>query len=648
MKKTHKTILSLLLLCVNFVSFASAENQVNRLDDIVVTATKTQHVLEDVPVTTIVINQKDINRANAQNVMDLLKDIPGIQMANHDDVFGTYTWVAKMRGLDFNSGYALILIDGQRAMGCGQSGGMGEYGIGLNQIPVEMIDRIEIVKGPGSALYGSDAMAGVVNIITKKVPKTGMGSAGVSYGRYRVQKETPDGSIEKADGGARLMSKAYASYGSNITNDFGYFIHYNYEGADDIRKDPIKSWRHSFLGKFDASFVERLDLSLKTEISAYEKDGNREEKSYRVSAFADFLINPNQFLALKGYTYNWDFTHGAPGYAYGYKYGDVDYNQVELQYTWQTHANNTLVLGGEAQVQGISFTIENNDGSVISVKEDVKTSSLYIQDEATLFDTLTLVGGVRYDNHSVFGNEINPKFSVMYAPSDTTKIRASFGTSFKSPTIRQLYYNMPYRHGEYYIQSNSNLEPEKAHGYGVSVEQWFLDHNLMVDIGYFRNDVKNMVVGEDTGTLYLDLPLREYRNVEKAMTQGIELMCKAYFTDAFFATFSYTYTDTKNKETGNELTYISRHSASLSPSYRWEKYGFGISGRLSLNSKQYTNTANTSDIDKGVVLDAKMYKQLSKNAKLSLEIDDIFDSAPSRVGRYYSGRTVNLKFDIQF
>ncbi|MEA1867693.1 MAG: TonB-dependent receptor plug domain-containing protein, partial [Thermodesulfobacteriota bacterium] len=130
------------------VTFAWADEPgseaVTSLESIVVTATKTPHTLRDVPVETVVVTREDIERTNAQNVIDVLKNIPGIDASVHDDVFGTYTWRAKLRGLNFNDGYGLILIDGQRAMGCGQSGGMGEYGTGLNQVPVDMIERIEV------------------------------------------------------------------------------------------------------------------------------------------------------------------------------------------------------------------------------------------------------------------------------------------------------------------------------------------------------------------------------------------------------------------------------------------------------------------------------------------------------------------------
>ena len=649
MKEKQKGVV-LIILSLIFVLSASnvfADTQINRLDDIVITGTKTPHTLQTVPVETIVITKEDIEKKNSQNVMDLLKDIPGIQTAFHNDVFGTYTWVAKMRGLDFNSGSALILVDGQRTMGCGQSGGMGEYGVGINQIPVEMIDRIEIVKGPGSALYGSDAMAGVVNIITKKVPKKATVSAGVAYGWYDVKRENIDGSEEDANG-SRNLSKNYVSYGDRITDNVGYFLHYNYESADDINEDPLKSLKHSFFGKLDAKINNKTDISLKAELSDYEKDDSREEDSYRFSAVVDFWLSQNHSFSLKGYTYNWDFIHGSPGYSYGYKYGDVGYNQAELQYTWDINEANTLVIGGETQLQGIDYTIENSDGSVVTVSEDVRISSLYIQDEAVLFDKFTLVGGVRYDNHSTFGSEVNPKLSLMYQPQDTTTIRASFGTSFKSPTIRQLYYNIPYRHGSWYAQSNSDLKPETAFGYNVSIEQWLMDQKIMVDLGFFRNEIDDMVISEDTGTLYNGLTLKRYKNIEKAVTQGIEVLCKAYLTDGLTTSFSYTYTDTENEETGKYLTYTSRHSASFSPSYDWDKYGAGISARLSYNSKQYTDTGNTQQIDAGATLDAKIYKQLSKMAKLSFEADDVFDSAPAREGRFHAGRTFTIKLDFKF
>ncbi|RLB28615.1 MAG: TonB-dependent receptor, partial [Deltaproteobacteria bacterium] len=626
------------------------EEVVTSLDNIVVTATKTPHALKDVPVETIVITKEDIERTNGQNVMDILKNIPGIDTSVHDDVFGTYTWRANLRGLSFNDGYGLILIDGQRVMGCGQSGGMGEYGIGLNQIPVDMIERIEIVKGPSSALYGSDAVAGVINIITKRIPEKATGKAGVAYGWYKVKERNKNGTITKPSdyGHSRNLSQAYVSFGDKISDRIGYLLHYNYDSAEDISQDPIKSDRHSFMGKLNANLGDGIDLYLKGEASDYEKTDNREEDSYRVSAGIDFRPSDDHFFSLKGYAYTWDFTHGYPGYAYGYKYGDVGYNQCEVQYTWYSSDWNALTLGGEIQRQGIDYTIENSDGSIISVKKDVDTSSLYVQDEITLFKAFTLVGGLRYDDHSSFGSEVNPKLSLKYKISEDTILRASVGKAFKSPTIRQLYYDAPYRHGSYYCQSNPNLKPEKAVGYSASIEKWFFDRGIMVNLGYFRNDVDDMVIREDTGTTYNGLPLKIYKNVEKAWTQGLEFMCRTYLSEEFTATISYTYTKTENEETGKELTYVPKHSVTFSPAYELKRYGLGTGAVISYISKQFTNSGNTTQIDGHTVVDAKIYKYLSDKAKVSFEADNIFNSDKGDEGNFRTGRTFTVKLDVFF
>lgn len=620
------------------------------LEEVVVTATRTPHTLQDVPVETVVISRQDIERSNAQNAMDALKTVPGITSAVHDDVFGTYTWRTKMRGLSFNDGYGLILIDGQRIMGCGQSGGMGEYGVGLNQVPVEMIERIEVVKGPSSALYGSDAMAGVINIITKKSPDKPSGRAGASYGWYKVKEKTrSDGSMEKPsdDGQSRNTSLAYVSFGDHPLERLGYLVHYNHESADDIRQDPIQSDRHSLMAKMDLAATDRLDLFLKGEVSDYEKTDNRQEESQRLSAGLEWRPMADYFLAVTGYTYTWDFVHGYPGYSYGYKHGKIGFDQAELQYTWYASDQHALTMGGEMQQQGIDYTINNADGSTIQVKENVDTYSLYGQDEINLFDDLTLVAGLRFDDHSNFGNEFNPKLSLMYSLSDATTFRASAGRAFKSPTIRQLYYDSPYRHGDFYVQSNRDLKPEIGIGYSAGIEQWFWGGRLMTSLGLFRNEVEDMVVRQDTGTIYDGLPLMTYQNVEEATTQGIELLAKVDHQNLSL-TLAYTYTDSEDKETGKELTYVPEHSFSLAPAFEWSRYGLGLSTILTYTGKQYKDSDNSSQIDGHTVVDARIYKDLGSKAKLSFEADNIFDSDKGDDGNYRSGRTMLVKMDVFF
>lgn len=625
----------------------ATETEISKQDEIVVTATRTPHTLNDVPVETVVITSDEIEKTSAQNAMDVLKEVPGITIANHDDVFGTYTWRAALRGLSFNNGYGLVLIDGQRVMGSGQSGGMGEYGIGLNNIPISMVERIEVVKGPGSALYGSDAAAGVINVITRRIPDKATGWAGTGYGWYEVKRERSDGSTEEADGD-RNMAQAYVGYGDRISENMGYILSYSYESGDDIRADPLQSDRHSVIGKFDAQVTENVSIFSKLELSDYDKTDNRDEESYRVSLGGEYQFTDKHLFTLKGYTYNWDFSHGAPGGAYGFKNGDVGYNQIEGQYTWFITENNTLTGGIELQEQGIDYTILNADNSLISVDESISTTSLFLQDELKLWRRLTLVGGGRYDDHSVFGEEFNPKFSAMFELSDSTKLRGSIGRSFKSPTIRQMYYDMPYRHGDYYVQSNRELKPEKAIGYSLGVEQLLLEDRITVNLGYFRNDVDDMVVTVDTGDIYDGLPLKTYENIEEAFTQGFEFMLNSNLFNSFDLALSYTFTDTENKESGKKITYVPEHYFSLRPSYKYQPWGLGASGGISYIGRQFTNSENTSEIDAHTLVSVKIYKKISENCKLTFEADDLFDSKNNTANRYYTGRTFMVKLDLTF
>jgi outer membrane receptor for ferrienterochelin and colicins len=628
---------------------ANSSKKTTHFDEMVVTATKTPHTLKDVPVETLVITEEDIQKTNAKNIIGVLKEIPGLNIANHDDIFGTYSWRSTLQGLPFNSGYGLILIDGQRAMGCGQSGGMGEYGIGLNQLPVSMIDRIEVVKGPGSAIYGSDAITGVINIITKKISDKPTGWAGTAYGWYDVKRETSGGTEETADG-ERILNQHNVGYSDRISDSVGYLLAYHYDSGEDITADPLHSYRHAFMGKMDAQATDKVALFSKLELSDYEKTDNREEDSYRVSLGTDWQVSDQHLLALKGYTYNWDFVHGTHGDPYGYKNGYISYHQAELQYTWHMTDSNTLTGGGEFQNQRIDYSIENQDGSVIMTDEDIDTKSFFLQDELSLWNKITLVGGVRYDDHSVFGEEINPKFSTMIRLAEATTFRGSIGRSFKSPTIRQLYYDAPYRHGSFYAQSNRDLKPEKALGYTAGVEQRLLDDRMMLNLGFFRHEVEDMVVRVDTGTFNDDdgLPIMSYENVEKAWTQGVEFMCRARLAGALEVTMAYTYTQTENKDTGKELTYVPDHSFSLRPSYEFEDLQVGISAGIAYTGRQYTNADNTEQIDAHTVVDGKIYKYLSSKCKLSFEADDIFDSGKSSKDTYYAGPTFTLKLDLDF
>ncbi len=619
------------------------------LGEVVVTGTKTSHTLKDVPVDTIVITSEEIARTNAQTVLDVLRQVPGIATSVHDDIFGSYTWRATMRGLNFNDGYGLILVDGHRMVGAGQSGGMGEYGIGLNQIPVSMIERIEVVKGPSSALYGSDAMAGVINIITKGPSRELTASAGVSYGWYDVKSRHKNGETTKPSdkGDYRHLSTAYASFGDSPLENLHFLINYNYEKAEDVRQDPIDSYRHTTLGKIEFEPTDQVEAGLSSLISYYEKEGYRAEDTWRIDAYVNFHPWKGHTLSLKGNLYEWDFEHGYPGYPYGYKHGYQQSHQAELQYSFPIGNNQYLTAGGEYREQVLDYVIENRE-NLIPVEKNISTRSLYLQDEYAVVDWLTVVPGIRYDDHSVFGEEVNPKLSVMAVLNPKTTVRASVGRAFKSPTIRQLYYQAPYEHGSYFIMSNPDLSPETSVGYSFSIERQCLADALVISVAAFRNDVDDLVQRVDTGRTFEDKPLMTYKNVRKARIQGLEFLAKANIGRFFNISTSYTYTDSEDRDSDRRLTYVPEHAFSLLASFDDPDLGIGASATLEYVGRQYTRTDNSKTITDNAVVGCKIYKDIAKMVRLSFEADNIFGSSKGDEENFRTNRTYVVKMDVNF
>jgi len=650
-QKIFLIIISLLLF-IN--SMALAENNEEQkkqyeLEKVVITGTKTPHRLKDTPVKTNLISKEDIDRSNANTVMEVLNDIPGIYTGMHNDVFGSSTWQAQMRGLNINKGYGLVLIDGQRVMGAGQSGGMGVYGIGLNQLPTNMIKRIEVVKGPGSALYGSDAMAGVINIITKDVPKKPTAEAGAQHGWYDVR--TKSGK----DLYTGKSSQMYFSYGDTFHNRFGTLFHFSKEqseGVDNVREDNMRNYG---LGKLHADLSKHINVELRGSVSKFEEQPEDEpedadEESYRISGEVNVKPNRDNRISLSGYTYNWNFDHHYPGSGHGHRHGEIAYNQGELQYTTSSLDKNALTIGGIFREQKMDFIFENRDTSRVPIDETVKNAALYLQDEISLFQNFTLVPGVRYDNHSEFGGQTNPKINLMYDFSKDTKIRISIGRIYKSPTTRQLYFSR--EHGSWYSNCNPDLNPEKGWGYDLNIEKYFAENNLLLNLGIFRNDIEDKVVRFSTGENYqdTDLEIRSYKNIQEVYVQGLEMNIRVRPTDGLFCDLAYTYTDSENEQYNNDLPYTPNHTASLSPAYQIEKYGIGLNSRISYVGKQYTDLENSHEIDSYISVNGEISKKLSQMCKFSFEADNIFDSdkATEDPNDEMVGRSYTVKLEGKF
>jgi outer membrane receptor for ferrienterochelin and colicins len=610
LKKIVKVLLFSFLGLLILASFAIAEeikkeeNGEAKLEEIVVTATKTPHKLEDVPVETVLISQEDIKNSNAKNVSEILKDVPGFYIRG-ENVPGSSSYLSRLRGFDFDRGYGLILIDGERVLG----GGMGEYGISINQIPVEMIERIEIVKGPSSVLYGSDAIAGVVNIITKPIPEKPLFTLNAGYG----SEET---------------SMASISYGQKFKN-IGVLLSAQSEKSERGRysasKDKFEA-KH-IMTKLLYSISENVNFSVGMNYDKSEWQYQIDEK-IKFSPSLELTLPDTSVLKFKGYWNRLNMDSFSPGYTR--RFGDITYNDAEVQYSRLFGKIHLATAGVEYLLRDINASFAD--------KQD-KVWSFYLQDEMTP-KPFSIVFGGRLDNHSLYGTEFNPKASIMWEISDKTRLRASVGRAFKSPTIRQLY--VFFKHGNWWNRPDPDLNPEVSWGYSAGVEQIISDR-ISANLSLYRNDVKDIIIAVDTTDKIDNVPVRTWKNVREAYTQGIEFSLTAYIIDNFGVNLGYTYLDTENKELKKELPYSPHNTVNIGLNYEIKRLLASIHWVTNYYSKAFSNETNTSEIKEYSVSNLKIIKEITKNISFSLDIDNIFGSdygEPNKewLGRVYFGK----------
>jgi len=633
-----------LILCLILVLFSKsvvAENPQKEepwnLGEVVITATKTPHFLKDVPVETVVVSRKEIERSSAQTVSDLLRYVPGIFIRS-EDAPGISSWRARIRGLGFNEGYGLILIDGERVKG----EGMGDSGIGLNQIPLEMIERIEVVKGPSSVLYGSDALAGVVNIITKPAPERPIYGFQGAYGSKWTN-------IEYLYGGTGNGSWGVLLQASREESGMGQY------GVKSYRDEDYE--RESFLTKLSYQIKPSLALGLKftaqkekRNINYHTRDTRVDRKGYkyRFSPHLKITFADDSELVVKGYYYDWKFdadSHGKDPYPYALYEGDMYYRDIEVRYTKPLKISHLITLGAEYRQEELDYTFSDR-------KLDI--TSAYFQDEIEFQEglPLDLVIGARLDHHSRYGTEFCPKAALLLKLNQGTRLRASVGRGFKSPTIRQAFYTEPYPHGDYFYVSNPNLDAETSWGYSLGLEHK-IGEIFWWNITLFRNDIDDMIIKyydyRDLNHDGVPEKIRTFRNAREAYTQGVEVALKlTLIKDFLWTDISYTYLDSEDEDTGKDLPFVPAHNLATYIIFKYAPLGISFNLGFQYVSEMYTNPSNTEQTSDYSVVDIKLIKSFGRHAFLSLEGNNVFDSDYGEPDRRWWGATwlIRLKTDF--
>ena len=517
--------------------------------DLVITPNRTPMSIQQIGSSVSVITQDEIEKQGNKSLRDILDGQPGVTVTESGGPGGAVS--VNMRGA--NTNHTAVLVDGVRVNDPTSVSG----DLDLSIVPLQTIERIEIVRGPQSALYGSDAIGGVINIITKKgekgPPRWTYRAEGGSYGTYS-NKLSVAGATQDTNYNLSLHQ-----FHTDGFQRFGYRVarlaDLNPNGADPMNRlggsgkvsKKLNDWLTIETGfnitrerlQYDSGPLSEDPLAPNpqkgTLASAYQK-AIAENGPFRTTLTAfETKINRDFWLATKSTAFgdtNDHFTYS------GTRLGGELQEDVKLgQYGMFTG--------------GLRYESERASGEEYGTEYQKRqtTRSAYVLHQIDLFEKLHLSTGGRVDDVSGSGTFATYRLTAAYDFTSTTRVRASYGTGAKAPSLYQLYFAPPY--------NNPNLKPEKSQGYDVGIEQSFLDGDGRASLTYFSNRIDNLIVGDAiTWVPY---------NVAKATTSGVETSLSYNLIPGWANLKSaYTLLETRDEDTGLRLLRRPRHSARLS------------------------------------------------------------------------------------
>ncbi|MCK4248318.1 MAG: TonB-dependent receptor [Candidatus Omnitrophica bacterium] len=599
------------------------ETEEFEMEEMVVTGTKTERLLIDVPVRTEVITAKDIEAKGAVNLYEALEGMPGIRVEQQCS-FCNFS-VVRMQGLE--SGHVQVLIDGQPLY----SGLAGVYG--LQQIPASNIERIEVVKGAGSALYGSSAIAGTINIITKRPAKKPEVRVSTSFGEYGTNVYTVDASGRKDD--MDIMVTAQRNVGDEVDENsdmltdrvktenttggvrLGFYeligddqLTISARVTDETRKGgdlTDGAWLNPFAASSEHITTERNEINIGYKKKfAYDNEigisfayCHHDRDATNDTFLGDYescfgsapLVTDMEPYTAGEDLYVLDINYAHPVAERHRLLGGIQYLKNELEETGKYIVVDDTAAGyGTAAYAGDPAYRSESEKSCDEY-------GLYLQDEISLRDNLELVIGARYDTHeskdSFAGSggvtnvqltyeeeSFNPRAALMYRPFDELTLRTSVGTGFRVPY--GFSEDLHLCSGSPRVYKGSGLKPEESVSLNFGAD--YVVEKYSVSANIFRTNLKDKIGFADASAASTALGYDyEWQNLGDAYTQGMELGSKIALLGNLDLDLSLTYTNAEYKDKRSDWVNHGAHGNKFADDSRYISRVPEFTGGIGLN-----------------------------------------------------------------
>lgn len=620
------------------------------VSELVVTGTGTQHNIDRAPVKTEVISGDQLKSFAGRSIEDVLSSLSASITFSPSEMGSGI----QLNGL--KNDYLLILQDGKR-MSTGSSGQ-----VDLSRINMNNIDRIEVVKGASSSLYGSDAIGGVINFITKKTKK----SFGLSNNTRIGQHEDVLQSTSVGLGNEWIQSNTsfnlkHTHGWRNTTQEW----HRNRLTENSVTKTVNRSTNYTIGQNISIYPSQKTELS--AALSYYERRTTRPmgQPNWRYSNLffkvQDYALNFKYKLSNRNsitLSSSWD----KDDYFYDYQtreytdYFDHQGNRIvhykgdrvlqSSERKWINNAKSVFYLGDKNTFYaGVEHVWEelNAPYRLSSGKKTSYYVDIYAQDEWNITQKLNITGGLRYGLHKGYPNTLTPKVSALYKLGKFN-FRATYSQGYKVPTIKELHYQyystIMSKFKAYY--GNENLKPQRSNYYALNAE--YIHPKLKISTTVFYNEIRNLISLQSTSTSYEDLQLlveetMHYVNLARAKSFGIDASIQGKPHKDLNIRLSYSYLKADAQRTDDEtapnfMKYVpmdgtSRHNLSFNTSWEksWNKYQlvFDLTGRY--QSKRYYTSHGNTKAHQIWRLNTLHHVLKTKTVKLDINvgIDNIFD-----------------------
>jgi vitamin B12 transporter len=579
-----------------------AVDETVEIREVVVSATKIEESVEETTSSVKIINEESIRKMHVEFIPDVLKRVSELNIIQNGGT-GKQATVILRGG---SSSQTLVMVDGVKV----KSTTLGTFDFA--GITSDDIERIEIVKGPQSTIYGSEAMAGVINIITKKGSGKTRTEASVEAGAHGTfsPSVTISGGSGKLD--YRITGSKYFTDGissaksgsekdgyenSSISGKFGF------RPDDNVEFEVTGKYYHD-RSELDAFGADDLN---------YVQEGNHYILSGKGTIF--LLDNWEQIFSLSRVSDSLDFTD--PDTAFNNAEIDTAINTVD----WQ---NNLYVSDEYIFTLGAEYRDEKGENKGVFDKS-VDNKAIYFNSKLKLLeDDLIINAGTRYDDHETFGDKTTYRVGGIYnVRKAMLKIKGSYGTGFRAPTLNELFYNDAWG-----SSGNVNLNPETSSSWEAGIEKTLVKDRAFLTVTYFEQDYENLIE-------WVESPPGSWQfspqNISKAEVKGIEADINARITDNFRVQSSYTHIDTEDKDTGKRLTRrpddkftlsadCSHKSLSLAATYIYVGDVYDSSSKRDLDSYSLVNLSGSYTVN--------------DNLKFFVRIDNLLDKDYETAGDF--------------